>query len=87
MKEVHEYKSSPSAALLDDLIVNGKDLITFEQENSKLIKGKKVLLVESNNIFNRNKKKSFVVGRNWGLPVVKRNRSFTGVYEEKKNKK
>ena len=87
MKEVHEYKSSPSAALLDDLIVNGKDLITFEQENSKLIKGKKVLLVESNNIFNRNKKRSFVVGRNWGLPVVKRNRSFTGVYEEKKNKK
>ena len=80
MKEVHEYRSSPSAALLDDLI-------TFEQENSKLIKGKKVLLVESNNIFNRNKKRSFVVGRNWGLPVVKRNRSFTGVYEEKKNKK
>ena len=86
-KEVHEYKSSPSAALLDDLVVNGKDLITFEQENSKLIKGKKVLLIESNNIFHKNKKRSFVVGRNWGLPVVKRNRSFTGICAEKKHRK
>ena len=83
-KEVHEYKSSPSAALLDDLVVNGKDLITFEQENSKLIKGKKVLLIESDNVFNRNKKKNFVVGKNWGLPVIKRNKSFTGIHSGKK---
>jgi hypothetical protein len=77
-KVFNNYKSSPKAAFLDDLQINGKDLLTFEQENSKLMKGKKILFVNNKTKFNQDTRNNYIIKRNWSLPVVKKSRRKLG---------
>ena len=77
-KVFNNYKLSPKAAFLDDLQINGKDLLTFEQENSKLIKGKKILFINNKTKFNKDTRNNYTIKRNWSLPIVKKSRSFLG---------
>ena len=78
IKTLQDYKLSPKASLLNDLQVNGKDLLSFEQENCKLIKGKKILFVNNETKFNQDLRNNFVISRNFSLPVLKKFRTFSG---------
>jgi hypothetical protein len=75
-KTLQYYKLSPRASLLDDLQVTGKDLLLFEQENCKLIKGKKILVI-NNEKKNGQNLRNIVIGRNFSLPVLKKFRTFS----------
>lgn len=75
-KTLQDYKLSPRASLLDDLHVTGKDLLLFEQENCKLIKGKKILVI-NNEKKNGQNLRNIVISRNFSLPVLKKFRTFS----------
>ena len=61
------FKNSLQRNNLFSLEVKGKDLLQFEQDNAKMLKGKKIMSTPS---YNKEMKKSIILGRDVNLPVL-----------------
>lgn len=66
-KSFTKFKESASLNYFNALEVKGKDLLQFEQDNSKMLKGKKILFVPS---LGNEIRQSLLLGKDVNLPVL-----------------
>ena len=66
-KSFTKFKETANFNSFNTLEVKGKDLLQFEQDNSKMLKGKKILFLPS---FGREMRQSLLLGKDVNLPVL-----------------
>lgn len=74
-EKFEKMRKTSKVGALDSLLVVGKDLLEFEQENAKMIKGRKVI---ANTEWEKDKnlKDTLVISKNVKLPVVIKSKNF-----------